>query len=80
MFDANSKEPDELVMDMMLLTNTLRLEGRVLEFKILAKSPVRIWILENCRETIHPPSNLTIKFTEASLIRCAELVPERTQI
>jgi len=75
MFDANSKEPEELVLDMMLLLNTVKLEGRVLEFKVQAKQPLRVWILENTREVIHPPSNLTIKFVQASVSICAELVP-----
>jgi len=63
MFDANTKEPEELIMDMMLLSDTLKLEGRILEFKVQAMAPLRVWILENCKEMIHPPSNLTIKFT-----------------
>jgi hypothetical protein len=33
---------------------------------------MRVWILENCKEVIHPPSNLTIKFKDFAIARCAE--------
>jgi hypothetical protein len=51
----------------MMVPESIRLEGRRVELALKAKCPLRIWIIENAKEVLHPPTNLSVKFMEFSM-------------
>lgn len=68
LFDENSKETGELVVDFMLVAESLKAEGKILEFEILTQVSARVWVVEEGKEILHPPTQLTVKFTECQSV------------
>lgn len=64
LFDKNSKNPEEVVMRMMMVRETLKVDGNSVTFDVMAKVPIRVWVVWNAKEVIHAPSNLTIRLSE----------------
>lgn len=56
----------------MLVAESVKVDGKLLEFSIKTQVPLRVWVVENGKEVLHPPTQLTVKFMECDSLNCNE--------